>query len=340
MLKNMKNRLFFSICVPVYNVEKYLCDCIESVLNQSYGQFELVLVDDGSTDNSYQICQDYQSKDSRVKAFTKENGGQISAREFAFDHVSGDVILCLDSDDYIENDTLDKLNDYFTKENPDCIYFNWQRVCNDRVLSSKKEIKSVEKINDISRILKKVCSNSFFNSMCTKAFRKELLPKRKLVDFYNVRHGEDLVQTLDILEFAKTVLFVPDVFYNYRVNFDSISYNINLEKSYVESSVRYYVYLFLKKKNFFSKKDWSDYGMYCAEKLYKNVCIISVAQISFLKKKEYFEIIRNSQYYREFLYRLRSNNFMKNIFIFLFEKRIDFLVVLFFTFLKRVRNWR
>lgn len=330
--------LLFSICVPVYNAEKYLHECVESVLNQSYGRFEIILIDDGSTDDSYKICQDYQSKDSRVKAFTKENGGQISAREFAFEYISGDVVLCLDSDDYIEENTLDKLNSYFASVNPDCIYFNWRRVCNGKILSSKKEIKDEEKINDLSKILKKVCSNSFFNSMCIKAFKRELLPKRKLIDFYNIRHGEDLVQTLDVLEFAKSVLFVPDVFYNYRVNLESVSYKLNLDKDYVADTVRYYVYLFLKKKNIFSKEDWYDYGMYCAERLYYNIHVISVAKSPFQEKRNFFEIIRKSQYYSEFLYGRRSNDFKKNVFIFLFEKKLDFFVVFFTIFLKKIRG--
>ncbi|OWV21879.1 glycosyltransferase family 2 protein [Fibrobacter sp. UWB3] len=330
--------LLFSICIPVYNVEKYLHKCIESVLNQSYDKYELILVDDGSTDNSYQICKDYQSKDRHIKAFTKENGGQISAREFAFDHASGDIILCVDSDDYIEKNALDVLNSYFVNENPDCIYFNWQRVSNDVAINSKKEIVVKETMNKLNEIIKRICTNSYYNSMCIKAFKKELLPKRKLFDFYKVRHGEDLIQTLGLIESAKTVLFIPDILYNYRTNVESISYKIDLGKDYLENSVRFYVYLFLKNKKFFSPKDWDYYGMYCVNLLYMKLYRISISNVSIMKKKECFRIIRNSQYYKVFLHGRKTYSFVKNVFISLFEKKIDYLVVFMFLLLKKTRK--
>lgn len=320
------NDLLFSICVPVYNVEKYLHECIDSVLNQSYGLFELILVDDGSTDNSYQICKDYQSKDVRIKAFTKENGGQISAREFAFGHVSGDVVMCVDSDDFIESNTLEILNDYFKNDDPDCIYFNWQRVCDGKIVDAKKIITNKDCLIDIKDVVKKLCFDAYYNSMCIKAFKKSLLPKRSLKDFYNVRHGEDLVQTLEIFENAKSVLFVPDVLYNYRVNLNSISYKRTVNPYFFKNTVRSYVYHYLKKKNFFSAKDWDDYGKYCAELLWGQIYEIAAAKISLSRKKECLKIIRSSEYYVDYLFRLRTSNFVKNQIIWLFEKKIDVLV--------------
>lgn len=328
----------FSLCVPVYNAEKYLSQCIDSVLNQSYTNFELILVDDGSTDSSYDLCKIYQLKDCRIKAFTKKNGGQISAREHAFKHVTGDVVLCLDADDFIENTSLEILNDYFKKYKCDCIYFNYQLFSNDKITKVNRDIKKLECIKEKKELYRKICLNSCFNSVCRKAFKKEFIPCEKMDDFYKIRRGEDLIQTLFIHKKMSNVLFVPDVLYNYRVNTESISHNKILEKKDVEDFVRYYLYLFLKRENYFSKKDWDDYGTYCSEKLFSNLLNISVAKVNLKKKKEYFNIIRNSAYYKEFLYKKRTDDLKKNVFINLFEKQHDVLIILLLYWLSNVRK--
>ena len=99
--------MFFSVIVPVYKVEKYLSPCIESVLNQTFSDLELILVDDGSPDNCPKICDNYAQKDARIKVIHKPNGGLVSARQAGIKIASGDYIFNLDSDDLIENDTLE-----------------------------------------------------------------------------------------------------------------------------------------------------------------------------------------------------------------------------------------
>ena len=98
-----------SVIVPAYNVENVLHYCIDSILNQTYKDFELILVDDGSTDKSGKICDEYANKDSRVRVFHKENGGVSSARNFGIDNANGDYICFIDSDDYVNGDYLELL---------------------------------------------------------------------------------------------------------------------------------------------------------------------------------------------------------------------------------------
>jgi glycosyltransferase involved in cell wall biosynthesis len=95
-----------SIVVPVYNVESYLEKCIDSILNQSYSNFELILVNDGSTDNSGKICSDFEKKDSRIKVINKDNGGLSDARNHGIDIASGRYITFIDSDDFVEVDYI------------------------------------------------------------------------------------------------------------------------------------------------------------------------------------------------------------------------------------------
>ena len=91
-----------SIIVPIYNVEQYVDKCIQSILNQTYQNLEIILVDDGATDRSGSIADSYAAKDKRVKVFHKENGGLSDARNYGLDHVTGDYILFVDSDDFIQ----------------------------------------------------------------------------------------------------------------------------------------------------------------------------------------------------------------------------------------------
>ena len=109
-----------SVIVPVYNVEKYLDKCVQSILNQTYENIELVLVDDGSTDGSSKICDKYGNIDSRVKVIHKENGGLSSARNRGIDEAGGKFITFIDSDDYIHHQMLEILYEGIIKNKSGC----------------------------------------------------------------------------------------------------------------------------------------------------------------------------------------------------------------------------
>lgn len=113
----MKNKPLISVIIPVYNVEQYLQQCLDSLLRQTYQNFELILVDDGSLDNSWEIMQDYAKKDTRVRLFRKENGGVSSARNFGLEIAKGDYIAFVDSDDFVAEQYLEGLYWALDKEN-------------------------------------------------------------------------------------------------------------------------------------------------------------------------------------------------------------------------------
>ena len=119
----MNNNIKFSIMTPVYKVERYLPECIESVLGQTYGNFEFILVDDGSPDHSGEICEEYAKKDSRIRVFHKPNGGLMHTRRYALERASGDYYVFLDSDDYLSLDTLETLSRYIAESGADCVIY-------------------------------------------------------------------------------------------------------------------------------------------------------------------------------------------------------------------------
>ena len=97
-----------SVIIPVYNAEQYLKDCVDSIINQSYQNFELILVDDGSSDNSPKICDDYAAKDNRIIVIHKSNNGVSAARKTGLDNASGDYIMYVDSDDWLDINTMER----------------------------------------------------------------------------------------------------------------------------------------------------------------------------------------------------------------------------------------
>ena len=122
--------MFFSVIVPIYNIEKYLPRCIDSVLAQSFDDFELILVDDGSPDNCPKICDEYAVKDARIKVIHKENGGLVSARQVGIKKAVGDYVFHLDGDDAVCNDALESAYKIINETNADIVSFSYKRCIN------------------------------------------------------------------------------------------------------------------------------------------------------------------------------------------------------------------
>ena len=120
MNKNIMNDLV-SVIIPVYNAERYLNECIQSVLNNTYSNFELLCIDDGSTDKSLEILKKFACLDSRIKIITKKNGGVSSARNIGLHNCHGDYVMFLDADDYLTQDCIETLIDELKKNNADIV---------------------------------------------------------------------------------------------------------------------------------------------------------------------------------------------------------------------------
>ncbi len=127
---------FFSVIVPVFNTGAYLDVCISSILNQKFERFEIILVDDGSTDGSSSMCNAYAEQDCRIKVFHKENGGVSSARNMALKESVGDYVVFVDSDDYLRNDALQVLQSTIDKTNSDLILFDITSITTGGVLKN------------------------------------------------------------------------------------------------------------------------------------------------------------------------------------------------------------
>jgi len=212
-----------SVIVPVYNVEKYIERCLDSLVNQTLNDIEIIVVNDGSPDNSQSIIDKYVKKyPKKVKSFIKENGGQGSARNFGLEKSNGLYIGYVDSDDYVELDMYEKLYEKANKENLDIV------VC-----GSYNVYETGEKIKDLDKIIfsdKK--KNAFFGrpAVWNKLYKKELIVNNNC-NFRSKVWYEDFDFTLNILSFAKKIGYVNEPLYNYLIREGSTMNNSNLDRN-------------------------------------------------------------------------------------------------------------
>lgn len=210
-----------SIVVPIYNVEKYLRQCLESVVNQTYKNLEIILVDDGSIDNSGNICDEYAKKDIRIKVIRKENGGLGSARNAGLDICTGEYVGFVDSDDWIELDMYESLYKALEEHNVDvaCVgyykcYIN-KIVCiarNQDILYPKEEL-----------IYRAYGDKYYGHMVCNKLYKKGIFDK---VRFPEKRYYEDSFIFFDILEKVNSIYICADAKYFYRQRKSSIMYKV------------------------------------------------------------------------------------------------------------------
>lgn len=206
--------MLLSVIVPVYNVENYLAECINSILCQTFVDFELILVNDGSTDSSLQICREFENKDSRVRVFDKQNGGQSSARNLGLTKASGKYISFIDSDDYISPDLFEAgITKLETNEYADFVVLPYERVgCTSDKHFTLVHKKGVESIPQLFKLW--VNGKLLTNYMCDKIWRREVFNTVKFpIDLI----FEDRYIFSDILVHCKRVYFANKGCYYYRM---------------------------------------------------------------------------------------------------------------------------
>lgn len=209
----------FSVIIPIYKVEKYLKECVDSVLRQDYNDFEVVLVDDGSPDNCPQICDEYAAKDSRVVVVHKENGGLSDARNAGIKVATGEYIFFLDSDDYWDNPSaISIIADNIKKYNSDiCQYFERRYIESEQALRPfpYKNLESMNGMEFSELLTSAVKSNSVAISAHANVVNRKFLLDNNLFFKKGIK-TEDLEWSIRIYLCRPKISFVDDVFYIYR----------------------------------------------------------------------------------------------------------------------------
>ena len=231
-----------SVIIPVYNVEKYLKQCVDSVLKQTYRNIEIILVDDGSTDSSGHICDEYLNVDERIKVIHKKNAGLSEARNHGLDSANGDYVYFLDSDDWIQKDTLSSLMQKAHETNVDIVFFD-SKSFEDSDKGYQIPQRYIRK-HDYSTdkgltVFEQMQANKEFHSAVPLLFiRKSFLDKSK-IRFYPEILYEDMLFTLEALTKAERVAQCKEAFYQRRYRNHSIMQSKVKEKNYLSASIVY-----------------------------------------------------------------------------------------------------
>ena len=241
---------YISIIVPVYNVEKYLSRCVDSILNQTFTDFELILVDDGSTDNSAKICDEYAEKDCRIKVIHKENGGVSSARNVGLENAVGEYIMFCDSDDFVDKDWI-KILLFYAKKNPtsliNCEYCNY--LINKDVINYPKTYNVEEATHiDIDQYFY-FYKNNYSQFVWNRIFCSETIMINDIRFDEKIKVGEDALFILEYLKYCTDFLYIPKCLY-YWVN-NSESASRKYEPYYYDIIKK----LYFPRKNIISEKD-------------------------------------------------------------------------------------
>ncbi len=226
---------FISVIIPIYNVEQYLPQCINSVLNQTYTKLEIILVDDGSPDNCGKISDEYAQKDSRIKVVHKKNAGLGEARNTGLEVATGEYIYFIDSDDWIEPNMLYTLLEEMENENADFVMCGFKKCAEglDPVMDRHTESKQTFSKKQVMEQLlfpmiaqKSDVREDYTINMCVWTN----LYKRSIIETHHIRFlsereylSEDICFNLEYLKYTKHAVLLPDTFYCYRYNPTSLT---------------------------------------------------------------------------------------------------------------------
>jgi len=222
-----------TIVIPCYNVEKYIQKCIESALKQTYDNIQLILINDGSTDNTNEVILKAIEKQKDVIYIRNKNFGVSNARNTGISNASGKYIMFIDSDDYISKNMVKNMYKLMAKYNSDIVKCNINKeYIEEKITRSEKpiysKVRSIE-CNDFPKtIYKKILSTETMNSSCCSLFKTNIINENNLFFREDIFNGEDAIFFMNYIDKCKTMVYTPTSYYNYVIRNTGLRYrNIN-----------------------------------------------------------------------------------------------------------------
>ena len=312
-----------SIIVPIYNVELYVERCLNSLTQQTYQNIEIIVVNDGSTDNSLNICEKISSKDSRIKILNKKNGGLSDARNYGLKHSKGEYIYFIDSDDWCEQELIEKMIQKMINTKSDlgiCDY--WIDYVNDN-FSLKKECKCFELYtkNEIPEAIYLLDKSGMFNVVWNKMYKRNLIIKNNISFELDGMPGEDLLFNVDYFKYTENICFIDEKLYHYMRQDETTLVNKYNEKLYLQ----------VKRFNKARKSLYNYYNM--NEDRYKQVyetmyisyilsCIPNLYRsnnLSFKIRNKELQKLKADKYFKKYIQRNNSLSGHSNVFVNVFK---------------------
>lgn len=255
--------MLFSIIVTIYNVEQYLEKCIDSILTQSYENFELILIDDGSTDGSGNICDHYAKMDRRIVVIHKTNGGLISARTTGIELARGQYTVYVDGDDWIEQEELMEIYEVVKNNNVDLVEFGFYKEYEG--LSEERHAGLTEGLYNSAHLWEKIeqllkdkpCFvRALEGTICCKAVNTEILKRVERNMFHEITWGEDAIATFGLLHEINSFYVTYKPLYHYRVHSNSMMHKQKTSQIELVEKQLYKIW------NMYKKEESKDYLKY------------------------------------------------------------------------------
>ena len=216
-----------SVIVPVYKAEQYLHRCIDCILAQTYSDFELILIDDGSPDNSGGICDEYAQKDSRIKVIHKKNGGVASARQCGIDNATGIYTIHADPDDWMEHNMLEELHNKAIAENADMVICDFYDNIDNIAIYRKQQISE----NSPQDVLQDLLFHKLHGSLWNKLIRRSCYTDYNVSFIENLNYCEDYLVCVKMLMNNLNIAYLDKAyyFYDHNINENSITRKYTIE---------------------------------------------------------------------------------------------------------------
>lgn len=284
-----QEKALISIIIPVYKVEKYLEKCIQSLINQTYENLQIILVDDGSPDNCGKICDEYAKKDHRIEVIHKSNGGLSDARNKGLEIAKGEYIGFVDSDDYIEADMYEVLYNLLKQYNADVSICNFYTVSQGKIAIKNAE-NGIKEYNRIEILKEVLLDNNIQSYAWNKLYKKELFDEIK----YPVgKKYEDIGTTFYLLEKCNKVVVTGKPEYYYINRQDSIVNNVT------ETTITDYIELIMQRYDYIEEniKELSSYNKDYLKRILKTAeqDIKNLNEVGDYTKRKYEELYNKVQ---------------------------------------------
>ena len=320
-----------SVIVPIYNSEKYMKKCIDSILSQTYSNFELILVDDGSTDDSSNICDEYSSLDERVIVIHKKNGGVSSARNRGIKEAKGDYISFVDSDDYLDDNFLSMAIKNIKNVDMYLSGLSMEFFEDEKIIKtinynqSKSEIMNIQGLfNNLELTYPQIC---ICGPWC-KLYITKIIKTNNLLFDESISLGEDTLFNLNYFKFVKKVYFDQNSYYHYRRgNSESLfsKYNANIYEIHIK--------VYDKMRKLMNEKKCSQESMKRFENLYTSLLIGCIHHVFRFSKKRTDRInVINKVVNNECIkYFAETNNFKNKIIVYCIKRKKKNMLFLIFS---------
>jgi glycosyltransferase involved in cell wall biosynthesis len=284
-----------SIIVPVYNAEKHIERCISSLISQKYPNYEVILVNDGSTDNSGGICDDFQNENKNIKVIHTENGGVSKARNVGIENARGDYIQFVDSDDFISDDYTSRMVEIILDKNVDLVIgginhvsFENNKINILREIKSKKE--GLYTKENLSLIFNDLINVSYINYCYSKLISRKLLIDNNIKFDINISLGEDTLFVLDTIRASKNIYIsnYADYFYIIHSN-ETLTYKYRPDKFEILNNLSQRI------KDFCEKEDlYSDEIKVTLDQRYMEMIRFCLDEnFKYIKRKSFFNVLKN-----------------------------------------------